>query len=193
MNSLHQKVLVLHSDKGLVRDGQPNLTLFNQVNNYHCSWIKNTPLRNCFERIKCHEFHQLFWVVTLSFVVMGLAIYPVLPIIRFIFASILICWLIAWLSLNFILTTSWVALYSVVCELGIGNTRPNLHFFQYILAQKPFTDSISTHRVTHIILGLVLKLLRKLIVCDMEVKNLWWGNNLNGRVVNEYAVWIWLW
>ena len=34
---------------------------------------------------------------------------------------------IAWLSLNFILYTSWV--YSVVCEWvsvsGIGNTRPN--------------------------------------------------------------------
>ena len=43
---------------------------------------------------------------------------------------------IAWLSLCFILETSWVALYSVVCEWvsvwGIGNTRPNLHFFQYI-------------------------------------------------------------
>ena len=48
-------------------------------------------------------------------------------------------WLIAWLSLNFILSTSWVALYSVVClwvsEMsGIGVTRPNLHFFQYIQA-----------------------------------------------------------
>ena len=40
---------------------------------------------------------------------------------------------------------------------GIGNTRPNLHFFQYIQAQKPFTDSVPTYRVTHSILGLVHK------------------------------------
>ena len=53
-------------------------------------------------------------------------------------------WGIAWLSLCFILETSWVALYSVVCEWvsvsGISNTRPNLHFFQYIQAYKPFAD-----------------------------------------------------
>ena len=51
------------------------------------------------------------------------------------------CWhqvknLIAWLSLCFILEKSWVALYSDVCEWvsmsGIGVTRPNLHFFQYM-------------------------------------------------------------
>ena len=47
--------------------------------------------------------------------------------------------LVAWLSLNIILYTSWVALYSVVCEWvsemwGISNTQPNLHFFQYIQA-----------------------------------------------------------
>ena len=46
---------------------------------------------------------------------------------------------IAWLSLNWILERSWVALYSVVCQCvsvsGIGVTRPNLHFFQYIQAQ----------------------------------------------------------
>ena len=53
---------------------------------------------------------------------------------------------IAWLSLNFILDTSWVALSSVVCEWvsmsGIGNIRPNLHFFQYIQAYKPFADPV---------------------------------------------------
>ena len=53
---------------------------------------------------------------------------------------------IAWLSLCFILETSWVALYSVVCEWvsmsGISVTRPNLHFFQYIQAYKPFADPI---------------------------------------------------
>ena len=43
--------------------------------------------------------------------------------------------LIAWLSLNFILCTSWVALISVVCLMsGIGVTWPNLQFFQYIQA-----------------------------------------------------------
>ena len=47
---------------------------------------------------------------------------------------------IAWLSLNFVLYTSWVALYSVVCVSGISNTRPNLHFFQYIQAYKLFAD-----------------------------------------------------
>ena len=66
---------------------------------------------------------------------------------------------IAWLSLNFILYTSWVALYSVVCEWvsesGIGVTRPNLHFFQYIQAYKPYTDPIPPitnqyqHKMTH--------------------------------------------
>ena len=53
---------------------------------------------------------------------------------------------IAWLSLCFILETSWVALYSDVCEWvsvsGIGVTRPNLHFFQYIQAYKPFADHV---------------------------------------------------
>ena len=49
---------------------------------------------------------------------------------------------IAWLSLCFILETSWVALYSDVCVSGIGNTRPNLHFFQYIQAYKPFADPV---------------------------------------------------
>ena len=29
-----------------------------------------------------------------------------------------------------------------VCMSGIGNTRPNLHFFQYIQAYKPFTDPV---------------------------------------------------
>ena len=57
MNSLHQKVLVLHSDKGLVRDGQPNLTLFNQVNNYHCTWIKK---EHSFEKLFCTW--ELFWI-----------------------------------------------------------------------------------------------------------------------------------
>ena len=33
--------------------------------------------------------------------------------------------------------------------------HPNLHFFQYIQAQKPYTDSVPTNRVTHSILGLV--------------------------------------
>ena len=53
---------------------------------------------------------------------------------------------IAWLSFTRILYTSWVALYSVVCQCvsvsGIGNTRPNLHFFQYIQAYKPFADHV---------------------------------------------------
>ena len=51
---------------------------------------------------------------------------------------------IAWLSLNFKLETSWVALYILmsVCLWGIGNTWPNLHFFQYIQAYKHFTDPI---------------------------------------------------
>ena len=53
---------------------------------------------------------------------------------------------IAWLSLNWILERSWVALYSVVCLSvclwGIGVTRPNLHFFQYIQAYKPFADPV---------------------------------------------------
>ena len=53
---------------------------------------------------------------------------------------------IAWLSLNWILERSWVALYSVVCLSvclwGIGVTWPNLHFFQYIQAYKPFADPI---------------------------------------------------
>ena len=48
---------------------------------------------------------------------------------------------IAWLSLNFILETSWVALYSDVCQSvslsGIGVTQPNLYLFQYIKAFKP--------------------------------------------------------
>ena len=61
-------------------------------------------------------------------------------------------WIIAWLSLNFVLSISWVALYSVV---WIGVTRPNLHFFQYMQAYKPSTDSLPTNRVTHSILGLV--------------------------------------
>ena len=51
-------------------------------------------------------------------------------------------YVIAWLSLNFILETSWVALYSDVCQWGIGVTRPNLHFFQYIQAYKPFADPV---------------------------------------------------
>ena len=42
-----------------------------------------------------------------------------------------------------------------VSESGIGVTRPNLHFFQYIQAYKPYTDSVPTNRVTHSILGLV--------------------------------------
>ena len=29
-----------------------------------------------------------------------------------------------------------------VCASGIGNTRPNLHFFQYIQAYKPFADHV---------------------------------------------------
>ena len=48
---------------------------------------------------------------------------------------------IAWLSLNFTLETSWVALYSDVCQSvslsGIGVTQPNLYLFQYIKAFKP--------------------------------------------------------
>ena len=42
-----------------------------------------------------------------------------------------------------------------VSESGIGVTRPNLHFFQYIQAYKPYTDSVPSNRVTHSILGLV--------------------------------------
>ena len=49
---------------------------------------------------------------------------------------------IAWLSLCFILERSWVALYSDVCVWGIGVTWPNLHFFQYIQAYKPFADHV---------------------------------------------------
>ena len=49
---------------------------------------------------------------------------------------------IAWLSLCFIQETSWVALYSVVCLSGIGDTWPNLHFFQYIQAYEPFADPV---------------------------------------------------
>ena len=49
--------------------------------------------------------------------------------------------IIAWLSLNFTLETSWVALYSDVCQSvslsGIGVTQPNLYLFQYIKAFKP--------------------------------------------------------
>ena len=49
--------------------------------------------------------------------------------------------LIAWLSLCFVLETSWVALYSDVCQSvslsGIGVTQPNLYLFQYIKAFKP--------------------------------------------------------
>ena len=47
-----------------------------------------------------------------------------------------------WLSLNLILYTSCVVLYSVVCLSGIGNTQPNLHFFQYIQGYKPFADPV---------------------------------------------------
>ena len=119
-------------------------------------------------------------------VLLALSVVPVVPV--FCYCSTQLKLYTLYKLSSSIFCCLWVKSVS-----GIGNTRPNLHFFQYIQAQKPFTDSISTHRVTHIILGLVLKLLRKLIVCDMEVKNLWWGNNLNGRVVNEYAVWIWLW
>ena len=53
------------------------------------------------------------------------------------------------------LSTSCAALYSVVCVLGIGDSRPNLHFFQYIQVYKPYTDSVPTNRVTHSTLGLV--------------------------------------
>ena len=47
--------------------------------------------------------------------------------------------IIAWLSSNFKLMTSWVALYFVVslsvCLSGIGNTRPNLDsLMKYIKA-----------------------------------------------------------
>ena len=59
---------------------------------------------------------------------------------QFKFCCIHIC--IAWLSLNFLLETSWVALYSDVCLWGIGVTRPNLHFLQYIQAYKPFADHV---------------------------------------------------
>ena len=52
------------------------------------------------------------------------------------------CKKIAWLSLNFILETSWVALYSDVCVWGIDNTWPNHYFFQYIKAHKPFADPV---------------------------------------------------
>ena len=53
------------------------------------------------------------------------------------------CFVFAWLSLNFILSTNWVALYSVVCLMsGIGDTQPNLQFFQYIQAYKPFADPV---------------------------------------------------
>ena len=47
-------------------------------------------------------------------------------------------------QLKFYTETSWVALYSVVCVCvsGIGDTRPNLHFFQYIQANKPFSDPL---------------------------------------------------
>ena len=48
---------------------------------------------------------------------------------------------IAWLSLNFILSTSWVALYSVVClwvRHRCHTTKSPL--FQYIQAYKPFAD-----------------------------------------------------
>ena len=46
--------------------------------------------------------------------------------------------------LNFKLETNWAALYSVVCEsVRDGyNTWPNLHFFQYIQAKKPFDDPV---------------------------------------------------
>ena len=52
----------------------------------------------------------------------------------------------AWHSFNFIFYTSWVGLYSVVClwvsEMsGIGVTRPNLHFFQYIQAYKHWLNT----------------------------------------------------
>ena len=49
------------------------------------------------------------------------------------------CWIgiIAWLSLNFILKTSWVALYSVACLWGIGVTWPNLHFFNIYRHKSP--------------------------------------------------------
>ena len=41
------------------------------------------------------------------------------------------------------------------CLLRIGNTRPNLPFFQYIQAYKPCTYSVPNNKVTHSILGLV--------------------------------------
>ena len=44
---------------------------------------------------------------------------------------------IAWLSLCFIQETCWVALYSVVCLSGIGDTWPNIDFFQYIRHTSP--------------------------------------------------------
>ena len=98
--------------------------------NYHR--IKKTHLGNCFvhERINCHEFHQLFWVVTLSFVVMGLAIYPVLPIIRFIFASFLICWLICICWTNFVPTSSISWLNNVQCILSIPCLQGNLSLWK---------------------------------------------------------------
>ena len=47
--------------------------------------------------------------------------------------------LVAWLSLNFILWTSWVALYSVVCQGSVTPTKSPL--FQCVQAQKHFTES----------------------------------------------------
>ena len=52
--------------------------------------------------------------------------------------------LVAWLSLNFILWTSWVALYSVVCQGSVTPTKSPL--FQCIQAQKPFTESRTVYK-----------------------------------------------
>ena len=51
---------------------------------------------------------------------------------------------IAWLSLNFILDASWVALYSVVCEWCKASVTPDQisTFFQYIQAYKPYADPV---------------------------------------------------
>ena len=62
---------------------------------------------------------------------------------------------IAWLSLNFILSKSWVALYSVVCQASVSFDQ--ISTFSDIYRHKsPILTLYQIIRVTHSILGLFL-------------------------------------
>ena len=94
---LLKKVLILHAEKGLVRAGTPDLTLFHQVRSTNMHQIAKSP--TCTKSTNhpspitkspnttsttSHSSHQLFWVVVCSFGAMGLSTFPILPIIRLI-------------------------------------------------------------------------------------------------------------